>query len=162
MKPIEGYEGRYSVTSSGEVYSHKNQYFLNPFDDGNGYKMVALYKGTRANKRMKVHRLVAFAFLKKRPEENVINHKDCNPANNNVENLEWCTHGYNIRYGFKMRGNYVVRGEMQGMAKLKEDDVREIRAFRERGLTYDQIAEKFNVHRTNIYQIAKRKTWTHI
>lgn len=30
---------------------------------------------------------------------NEVNHKDENPANNNVENLEWCTHKYNMNYG---------------------------------------------------------------
>ena len=29
----------------------------------------------------------------------LINHKDENPSNNNVENLEWCTHEYNMNYG---------------------------------------------------------------
>ena len=32
-----------------------------------------------------------------------INHKDENPKNNNVDNLEWCTHKYNMNYGTRNR-----------------------------------------------------------
>lgn len=45
------------------------------------------------------HRFIAECFLpnpKKLPE---VNHKDENKANNCVDNLEWCTHKYNINHG---------------------------------------------------------------
>ncbi|MEJ7316913.1 HNH endonuclease, partial [Staphylococcus epidermidis] len=38
-----------------------------------------------------VHRLVAGAFIPKVEGKNYINHKDGNPRNNEVNNLEWCT-----------------------------------------------------------------------
>jgi hypothetical protein len=44
------------------------------------------------------HRLVASAFLNQPDGKNEINHKDCNPLNNAVENLEWVTHSENIRH----------------------------------------------------------------
>ena len=31
---------------------------------------------------------------------NEINHKDENKTNNKVDNLEWCSHDYNINYSF--------------------------------------------------------------
>ena len=46
-----------------------------------------------------VHRLVAIAFLLKPDGCDEINHKDENKLNNTVENLEWCTHKYNMNYG---------------------------------------------------------------
>lgn len=45
-----------------------------------------------------VHRLVAEAFLSNPDSLPEINHKDNNPLNNTVSNLEWCTHKYNIEY----------------------------------------------------------------
>lgn len=46
----------------------------------------------------KVHRLVAQTFLPNPNNWPEVNHKDCDRTKNNVENLEWCTHGYNMQY----------------------------------------------------------------
>lgn len=48
------------------------------------------------------HRLVASAFLNQVDGKNEINHIDCNPLNNAVENLEWVTHSENIRHSRKL------------------------------------------------------------
>ena len=63
-----------------------------------GYLRVNLRKNNKT-KQYQIHRLVAMAFI---PNENnypFINHKDENPSNNNVSNLEWCTCKYNNNYG---------------------------------------------------------------
>lgn len=46
-----------------------------------------------------VHRLVASAFLPNPNNYPIINHKDENPQNARVENLEWCDSKYNNNYG---------------------------------------------------------------
>ena len=51
------------------------------------------------HKRYFIHRLVAQAFIPNPNNLPEINHKDENPLNNNVDNLEWCTHQYNSNYG---------------------------------------------------------------
>lgn len=48
---------------------------------------------------LSVHRLVAKAFLPNPENLPMINHKDENPRNNTVSNLEWCTALYNSNYG---------------------------------------------------------------
>lgn len=53
----------------------------------------------------------------------------------------------------------VSRGERHGMAKLNESAVREIRASKE---TDRALAEKYDVSRTQIYDIRKRRSWKHI
>lgn len=55
--------------------------------DKDGYKEVALSKDGLI-KFYRVHRLVAEAFLSNPNNYPVINHKDEDPANNYVENLE--------------------------------------------------------------------------
>jgi len=45
-----------------------------------------------------VHRLVAQTFLPNPKSLPQVNHKDCDRANNNVDNLEWCTREDNIAY----------------------------------------------------------------
>lgn len=46
-----------------------------------------------------MHRLVAKAFISNPNNYPVVNHKDENPNNNSVNNLEWCDEVYNTNYG---------------------------------------------------------------
>ena len=57
---------------------------LNP----NGYFQVPLNKNGK-RKMCSVHILVAKTFLKQRCKTDIVNHKDGNKQNNNLENLEW-------------------------------------------------------------------------
>lgn len=85
---------------------------IKPIQNDKGYWYYGLsYDGKRKN--FNVHNLVAMLFIDKESfkyheSENkslvdieclMINHKDENPSNNRVDNLEWCTHTYNINYG---------------------------------------------------------------
>lgn len=51
------------------------------------------------NKPYLVHRFIAELFLPNPNNLPEINHKDENKLNNCVDNLEWCTHKYNMNYG---------------------------------------------------------------
>lgn len=66
--------------------------------DKKGYCTVNLYKNGRGVPQY-VHRLVANAFIPNPNNSPVINHKDENPLNNCIDNLEWCTQKYNCNYG---------------------------------------------------------------
>ena len=68
----------------------------------NGYSYVFLSKnGNRIRKY--VHRLVALTFIPNPESLPQINHKDEDPQNNSVNNLEWCTQKYNSNYGTSRR-----------------------------------------------------------
>ena len=98
MIPIKDYEGLYSVTKEGCVYSHITGKFLKPNKMKTGYLSVELWKN-RTNKRVLIHRLVAQAFIPNPNNYPQVNHKDEDKQNNSVENLEWCTSKYNLNYG---------------------------------------------------------------
>lgn len=49
-----------------------------------------------------LHRLVAMTFIKNDNMLPEVNHKDENKLNNNVDNLEWCSHKYNSNYGTRV------------------------------------------------------------
>lgn len=98
-KDIQGYEGRYQVSNLGNVISFKRGIQLKP-DNQNGYLRVSLCKDGVAT-RFLIHRLVAQAFIPNKDNKPHINHIDNNPSNNNVSNLEWCTHSENMLHAHK-------------------------------------------------------------
>ena len=97
-KPVKWYEDSYMVSNKGRVYSLANKCILKPADNGNGYLRVSLYKEKKPKTKY-VHVLVAEAFIDNPDMLTEVNHKDENKKNNNVENLEWCTHVYNAKWG---------------------------------------------------------------
>ena len=99
-KDVSGYEGLYQVSDKGRIKSLKfrKERILKPGRDTCGYLHVILWKNGR-KKLCKVHRLVAKVFISNPDNLPMINHKDENPSNNRVENLEWCSAKYNINYG---------------------------------------------------------------
>lgn len=95
-RPVKRYEGEYSVSDCGRVRNDLTRYILKPWPSGwkNKYLAVCLCNGSRKN--WKIHRLVADAFLPRGEGRSwvwriEVNHKDLNPHNNNLDNLEWMT-----------------------------------------------------------------------
>lgn len=105
-KKINGYNERYEISNLGRVKSYA-QNKLGKIQTGclqhKGYLAVTLYDGDGNRKTHKIHRLVAEAFIPNPNNFPQINHKDENKENNCVDNLEWCTNGYNARYGTKSK-----------------------------------------------------------
>ena len=110
MKEIKGYESLYSVTPDGKVWSHdklvqnKNGFsrkqagrWLRPDTLKRGVQQFTLVKDGVQVKH-KGHRLVADAYLDNPDNLPQVNHKDENPSNNCVSNLEWCDGQYNTEY----------------------------------------------------------------
>ena len=97
-KPVEGYNGLYLISDNGDVFSVRSNRLLTPRVDRGGYKAIELNLNGIA-KKMFVHRLVAEAFIPNPDNLPIINHKDENPRNNSVDNLEWCSYQYNTSYG---------------------------------------------------------------
>jgi hypothetical protein len=106
MKPIyeipglEEYTGYY-INKDGSILSKKSNKYLKPTIRGN-YARVTIgskSKSINTRKAFAVHRLVALAYLYFEGCEKLsVNHKDENPLNNHVDNLEWMTIADNIRY----------------------------------------------------------------
>lgn len=108
-KDIEGYEGRYQISSFGNVMSLNYRKtgkakMLTPKINSKGYKWIELSDGKKT-KPLLIHRLVAMAFISNPNNYPEVNHKDENPLNCKVANLEWCTHLYNVRYSFNKHGD---------------------------------------------------------
>lgn len=93
------YKGYYATTD-GKIWSSKTNKFLTPCFNGQGYYIVCLHYEGKGHP-IKVHRLIAETFLPNPNNLPIVNHKDEDKTNNNVENLEWCDSQYNNTYGSK-------------------------------------------------------------
>ena len=114
----------YEISTLGRVKSLNylrsgKEGILKQYRNSLGYCKVNLHNDGKS-KTFSVHRLVASAFLEPIEGKDIVNHKDQNPSNNHVENLEYCTQQYNVTYndahikrGFNNRGKY--KGENNPM-----------------------------------------------
>lgn len=111
-RPVVGFDGLYEVSNLGEVRSIARRQgtrvgriltgrLSTSLNDTwrTRYLRVALYRDSKRHDTP-VHHLVAEAFLGPRPLGLEINHKDGNPQNNRVDNLEYVTHSENVRHGW--------------------------------------------------------------
>lgn len=94
-KTIKDYP-MYEVSTCGRVRSNnnpKNPKILKQSTSKRGYKTVALVKEKNSNKAYtkQVHRLVAETWIENPDNKPCVDHKNCNPSDNNVTNLRWCT-----------------------------------------------------------------------
>lgn len=114
-KPVKDYEGIYEISNIGRVRSkHKHTKskdgIIKERKTRNGYCHVELWKNGTGVDRY-IHRLVALAFIPNPNNLPEINHKDENPSNNCVDNLEWCDRTYNNNYGNHYKKMVETRGD---------------------------------------------------
>lgn len=107
-KDISGFEGYYQISNLGNLRSidrfvtrsgkkmHIKGRIMRPYNNG-GYHQYLLRKDGKSFGAW-AHREVAKAFIPNPDNLPCVNHKDENPSNNRVDNLEWCTYGYNLAY----------------------------------------------------------------
>jgi len=98
FKPVTNYESLYEVSNDGYIKNLKSNKITRGWKHCiYGHRKVRLYKDKKV-KDFYLHRLVAIAFIANPKNKIFINHIDNDPNNNNVENLEWCTHKENMNH----------------------------------------------------------------
>ena len=103
---IPGTDGMYQISNSGKVRSrvNGNWHLMSMHPNSQGYNRVQLSYPKK--RKAFVHRLVAEAFIPNPENLPIVNHKDFDPLNCRVDNLEWTTLQGNYDYSAK-RGRYV-------------------------------------------------------
>ena len=104
-------KGRYQVSNFGRVrsldhlvvrpqgnYLAKGRILKAKTNRKTKYKSLMYWEDGKQH-YIYIHRLVAEAFIPNPDNLPFVNHKDENPSNNHIDNLEWCTHQYNCNYG---------------------------------------------------------------
>lgn len=115
-KDIEGFEN-YQVSNRGRVRScarlsygdyitkrSVRERILKSHPDGKGYLMVWLYKDAKRH-TMKVHRLVAKAFIPNEQSKPQIDHINGDKKDNRANNLRWCTEKENFNNPISYKRN---------------------------------------------------------
>lgn len=125
-KPILGYENLYSISNFGNVFSIQSKRNIKQTKNSKGYLIVGLCKNKK-RKSCLIHRLVAEAFIDNPNKLPEINHKNENPLNNTITNLEWCTHKYNMNYN-NLGKRAKIKKELNEIYK-QEDIILEVQSL---------------------------------
>lgn len=108
-----------------------------------GYLEATLGKNKRTSKR--VHRIVAELFVPNPNNLPEVNHKDCNRANANADNLEWISRLDNVRYSSE-QGKYSdsKKGLKNGRSKYTLEEIQRMRELYDNGMgVMDVIKEMY-------------------
>ena len=155
----------YSVSNLGRVRNDKTNKFLSP-RDLEGYKRVSIYVNGKATD-LRIHRLVATAFIPNLNNKPQVNHINGNRSDNCVTNLEWCTNAENVKHAYKIglkdskSNSESARGTRNPNCKLSEQDVKDIKTKLEY-LTGAELAKQYNVTPSTISNIKNNKKWKHL
>ena len=174
-KEVIGFEGRYKVSESGDVFSLPKRVAIGtrggvverggitlrqyPLPNG-GHLRVHLADGSGKKKPLLVHRMVALAFIPNPNGYPVINHIDANPTNNHFSNLEWCTVAHNTACCDRKRVK--LTGENNGFSSLTKEIVLAMRARFAECNNSAQVAREFSILPHHAWSICNRRLWTHI
>ena len=121
------------------------------------------------------HRVSYCAFVGPVAEWLMVRHRCDNPPCVNPDHLTPGTHAQNMadraarnrtakgaRHGMSLHPGSVSRGEMQGSAKLTDEDVRRIRSAVGSGERGTAVARRFGVSQSTVSLIKLGKHWGHV
>jgi len=170
-KPIPDFEGSYSASTNGQVRSEARvvkkttglaklkEKLRKPVLGDDGYYRIVLRKDNKSYGFL-LHRLILLTFEGTPPQKYEGCHLDGNSQNNILSNLCWALHSENEKH--KISKGTSNRGSNHYLTKLMEEDVRKIKTLLSRGTSQQKTADKFNIDRRVVNQIATGKTWKHV
>jgi len=144
----------YEASSFGRIRNTKTYKILKPAMKK--YPIVALSVSGRM-KTKRLHMLIALTYLGKRPPETETHHKDLNPQNFYLSNIEYLDHHEHRRRHVRHE-----RDTINPYAKLNETQVKQILDLYNKGYTKTSLAIQFKVSARNIYKICYGYTWKYL
>ena len=150
------YKEKYIVFQNGVVFNLCGKE-LKGMIDNSGYREVII-----DNKQKLVHRIVAECFIPNPENKPCVNHKDGNKLNNDISNLEWCTHSENTKHAYENGLEKKCLGEKHHAHKLTEENVIFIREhYKPRDKQYSavKLGKMFGVTEYAIKDVIRGKSW---
>ena len=151
----------YYISEIGEVYSTYSNKILKPKCDKDGYFSISLCTNNNERKTYYIHQLVINTYVENAPiymKDPTVDHIDGNRTNNYYKNLRWIERKVNS----SIRKNRGI-GENNHEAILTEIQVIEIcELIMQKQFTLQQIANKYNVDKSTISNIKRKKSWKHL
>lgn len=170
-RPIPGCEGRYEASSMGRIRSLPRIVItgkgsrskvkggiLKP-NTSTPYNRIHLNRGC-GRRDYPVHLLVLETFRGPKPEGKQGAHDNGIRTDNRLANLMYKTPAENV--ADKIRHGTTSRGELNPRAKLKVEQVMEIRAAALATVTQRQLAAKYDVSIRLVQKIRAREIWRHV
>ncbi len=158
-KPITSLDGKFHVSSLGNVKNAKSGRVLKQRVNKNGYSQVALKPNGRngGDICLKVHREVATAFIPNPEGKPTVNHIDGNKLNNQVSNLEWSTQSENIRHAYDNGLITPISGEDSKFSKLTNEQVAYIRSNPQ--ISNAEFGRIYDIDRSAISKLRRGVNW---
>lgn len=165
--------GKYEISNKGNVRSlwYGRIKPIKLQNSKHGYYTFSAYCGKSKAVTVRVHKLVAEAFIGQCPQGYVVNHKDGDKHNNNVANLEYVTYSENNIHALKhrlrkpanMKDCVAKRGENNYNHILTEEQVILILKYHyTTGYGGRKIAKHFGLKRSTVNGVIYGRTWKHI
>jgi hypothetical protein len=172
-KDVVGYEGYYQVSNFGRIksvdrikhYSNRKASFLkgrvmSSSKNACGYERLDIRKDN-VKKQFLLHRLIAEAFIPNTDNKPEVNHINGIKDDNRVCNLEWVTHDENMKHAYNMGVGTARRGSDNGLSKLAEIDVYNIK-YNLHFVNTPHLTKIYSVSKSTIEKVRSNRSWTHI
>jgi hypothetical protein len=173
--PVVGYEDYYEVRNLGRIKSHNRKVncknnstsirfgkILKPQVDRKWGGLNVILCNPFGQKRSKIHRLVAIAFIPNPQNKPEVNHIDGDRFNNCVSNLEWVTSSENKQHAYDTGLKIPVKGEDHCRAKLNPELISLAIAMRANGSKLKEISELVGVSSCTLSKAINGKSWKHL